>query len=175
MRRAPIDSLPRVERKIQSSLRRGPARIPSTFGQRLLPMNSLDSSRFIAAAARVDDDAARVAEVLVSAWQHRLAALAPIVGQRGVGALYGRSLALASASHPWLAAAQLGVKSAVDLPALSAALSSQTAAEAAAGDRALAKTLSELLASLIGASLTERLLGSMTDPVPGATAHERSS
>jgi len=138
-------------------------------------MNNLDSPRFTAPAAPADDDAARVAEALVSAWQYRLAALAPIVGQRGVAALYGRSLTLASTSHPWLAAAQGGMQTAVDLPALSAVLASQAAAEAAAGGHTLAKTFDELLTSLIGASLTGRLLGSLAEPVASASAHEESS
>ena len=136
-------------------------------------MNNLDSSRFSAAAAHgVGDDAARIAEALVSAWQQRLAALAPIVGQRGAAALYGRSLALACASHPWLAAAQRGMQSTVDLPALNAVLSSRTAAEAAASGHTLAQAFGELLTSLIGAPLTERLLGSTTAPAPGAPAQE---
>ena len=116
-----------------------------------------------ALAHRIGEDAsaAQIAEAIVSTWQGIEAALSPVIGKRGVAALYERSLHLSGLSHPWLAATRESVQTTMDLPALKSALSQQSSANAAAAGGALLQTVYELLASLIGPSLTERLL----DPV----------
>jgi hypothetical protein len=114
-------------------------------------------------------DVGQVADTIVGLWHEIDQALNPIVGHRGVAALYHRSLKLAAAAHPWLAGAAPGMLAAVDLPALKAALVQQTAAQAAAGGSALFETFHELLASLVGAGLTERLLRSVWTPSSGAS------
>jgi len=53
-------------------------------------------------------------------------ALAPIVGQRGMAALYGRSLHLCRPMHPWLSAAADGADAEMDFAALTATLATQT-------------------------------------------------
>jgi len=114
----------------------------------------------VALAHRIGDDASaeQIAEAVVSTWQGIEAALSPVIGKRGVAALYERSLYLSGLSHPWLAATREGVQTTVDLPALKSALSQQSSANAAAAGGTLLQTVYELLASLIGPSLTERLL-----------------
>lgn len=108
---------------------------------------------------RNESDADMVAASAAAIWRDVQAALAPIVGERGVAALYKRSLHLACGDHPWLNAAFED-----DVPllfdALRRALAQRTAAEAAAGHGALLQLFHDLLTSLIGSSLTERLLGS---------------
>ncbi|TXH34301.1 MAG: hypothetical protein E6Q92_13075 [Burkholderiaceae bacterium] len=47
--------------------------------------------------------ALRVADAAVTAWRELDAALSPIIGQRGVAALYQRSLYLTRIDYPWLA------------------------------------------------------------------------
>ena len=101
---------------------------------------------------------ARIAAEPAAAWRDIDDALTPIIGKRGVAALYGRSVHLACRAHPWLASAEAGAPSAMDLGLLASLLSSQTAAEAAAAGGRLLHALHELLTALIGASLTERLL-----------------
>lgn len=85
-------------------------------------------------------------------------ALLPIIGPRGVAALYQRSLHLARAAHAWLPPPAEGLQTTFDLAPLNTALSQQAGASAAAGGASLLQALYELLASLVGASLTERLL-----------------
>ncbi|HSI60036.1 MAG TPA: hypothetical protein VLA16_20935, partial [Ideonella sp.] len=111
-----------------------------------------------AAAAQAPDDLQRVSDAVMATWQRIDATLAPVIGPRGVAALFKRSLFLAAPSHAWLDVAQEGVRPALDLTELRGALARQSAAEAAAGSALLLATFATLLASLIGASLTERLL-----------------
>ena len=109
-------------------------------------------------------DAARISDAVISALQEIDAALAPIVGQRGVAALCKRSLFLTTAAHPWLAGTHDGTQAAIDLAPLKAALAQQTSGDAAAGGTALFVNFHELLGSLVGPALTERLLRSVWTP-----------
>lgn len=115
-----------------------------------------------------DADVGQVVDTILAVWQEIDLALAPIVGHRGVAALYNCSLKLAAVAHLWLAGASSGMLAAFDPPALKAALVQQTAAQAAAGGNALFETFRDLLASLVGAALTERLLRSVWTPSSGA-------
>ena len=114
-------------------------------------------------ADRVSDgaDAEQVADAIVAIWLEIDQALHPIIGHRGVAALYNRSLHLTAVAYPWLAIDQPAVPAAVDPAGLRSALVQQAAAEAAAGGSALFLTFHELLASLVGTSLTGRLLRSV--------------
>lgn len=116
-----------------------------------------------------------IADAVVSTWQAVDAALAPVIGGKGVQALYARSLYLVRERHPWLAASHPGAAAEMDLGLLASALSQQenfTAAEAA-GDQL--ESLYELLRSLIGPSLTQQLLRAAWDnPFGGPTAQDRT-
>lgn len=103
-------------------------------------------------------DAAQIAEAIVRAWQEIDAALSPIIGQHGVAMLYKRSLYLIGPAHPWLAGTHEGVKTAVDLSALKSVFAQQSSTSAAAAGGAFLQTFYDLLSSLVGPSLTERLL-----------------
>lgn len=109
--------------------------------------------RFAAAA-----DAAQIADALVATWQEINAALTPIIGERGVAALYKRSLYLTSAAYPWLSDRHEGPQTSIDLVILKSVLAQQSSANAAAGGGALLQTFYELLTVLVGASLSEQLL-----------------
>lgn len=98
--------------------------------------------------------AAQIASAVIGLWNEIDDALTPIIGTRGVVALYQRSLHLSMASHPWLAVKTNG-GGPVNLQTL---LAQQSAADAAAGGSTFLHTFHSLLTSLIGASLTERLL-----------------
>ncbi|MBI5275085.1 MAG: hypothetical protein HY854_01375 [Burkholderiales bacterium] len=96
------------------------------------------------------------------------AALAPVIGARGVAALYRRTLFLATAGHPWLAdaVAAAGSEAPGDFSALHAALAGRDAPGAAAAQRGLLQALRGLLDRLIGPALTGRLLHTVWIPPP---------
>jgi hypothetical protein len=136
-------------------------RSPADSDHRVIPMERQDSGRAAVPPARRitnDADAAQIADATVASWQEIDAALRPIIGPRGVCALYKRSLYLTASSYPWLAGLHEGAQSAMDLAALKAVLVRQDGADARAGGAALLQTLHELLAGLIGPSLAGRLL-----------------
>ena len=103
-------------------------------------------------------EAGAVAAAVLGVW-HRIGEfLVPMIGARGVEALFGRALQLTASAFPWLAAAGEDKTSLAGVAARLASRDPQAAAEASV---ALLATFTELLATLIGASLTDRLL----DPV----------
>ena len=143
-----------------------------------MPLKSQDGRRWRAPlGGRIPDGAhaGQVADAVAAIWREIDQALHPIIGHRGVAALYQRSLSLSAAAYPWLAMEQRGIPAAVDPAALHAALVQQTGAEAAAGGNALFHSFHQLLASLVGASLTERLLRSVWDHSPGAAPAQDTS
>ena len=109
-------------------------------------------------------DAARIADAAASTWRRVDEALAPIVGSRGVAALFKRSLYLTRAAHPCLAALDEQASQPETFAALGAALALQSPPAASAAHDALRLTFRDLLGKLIGAPLTERLLQSVSDP-----------
>ncbi|SDW09250.1 hypothetical protein SAMN05444064_101374 [Pseudomonas syringae] len=128
----------------------------------------LEESRHIVAslALRIgpNADTARIAETIVSVLQDIDAALTPIIGHQGVVALYRRSFHLCVAAHPRLAGTYVNVHAAMDPAALTSALVEQNEADALFFGEALLTTLYELLTTLIGPSLTARLLRSVWEP-----------
>lgn len=104
---------------------------------------------------------ADVAAAASATWRAIDAALRPILGARGVEALYWRSLHLAAATQPWLLEAVDPTEAAIDLEALAAALAARPADSAEAGSRMLLDQFEQLLVSLVGASLTARLLATV--------------
>ena len=85
-------------------------------------------------------------------------ALTPVLGSRGVAALYKRSLHLSRPKQPWLPAPAEGDESSLELASLTVVLATRTSAEAASAGAVVIDRFCALLASLIGESLTERLL-----------------
>jgi len=143
-----------------------------------MPLKSQQSRPWAAALAdRMDDgaDAEQVAEAIVAIWLDIEQALHPIIGHRGVAALYNRSLHLTAVAYPWLAIDQPAVPAAIDPSGLRSALVQQAAAEAAAGGSALFDSFHELLASLIGAALTDRLLRSVWTRTSGDSPAQDTS
>ncbi|MET0311282.1 MAG: hypothetical protein ABW051_04475, partial [Burkholderiaceae bacterium] len=104
---------------------------------------------------------AQLADMVVDAWQQVEAALSPVIGQRGVAALYKRSLHLASPAHPWLAGVSSQGVGEMDFNALRAAMADRTGAEAAAAGANLLLSFHGLVGSLIGPALSGQLLGAV--------------
>jgi hypothetical protein len=125
-------------------------------------------SRRIAAAleSRVGQnaDASHVADSVVNLWHDLERELTPIIGARGIAALYGRSLYLASQTHPWLGTPPDGMQLNMHLDALHAATSAQSSAIGARGADLLFRTFYTLLVSMVGPELTERLLRDVLAP-----------
>ena len=100
-------------------------------------------------------------------------ALAPIIGQPGVAALYKRSLYLTLADHPYLVTAYETALRPGDFAGLQVPLSQQAPADAMAAATSLFNTFHDLLTHLIGGSLFERLLSSVWDkPFSGDAARD---
>ena len=114
-----------------------------------------------------DADASRVADAAVAQWLQFYQALHPIIGHRGVAALFNRSVKHTAARFPWLGHDPQDALAVVDPSVLKAALLLQTAAEATAGVDSLFQSLHDLLTSLIGSSLTDQLLRSVCAHSPG--------
>ena len=113
-------------------------------------------------------NSARLADAAVSQWRAIDAALAPIIGNLGVAALYHRSLFLSLKTHPWLDHERS--PDVLDLPALRAALlAARDPAEVPEASATLLRTFMELLTSLAGAPLAERLLEPVWAQSRGAT------
>jgi hypothetical protein len=126
-----------------------------------MPTESQDSRPAAAALAQrvgPSANAAQITDAIVSIWQEIDAALCPIIGQRGVAALYKRSLYLTAAAHPGLAGIGEGVQTSIDTAPLGSALSKQNSDDARAAGTVLLNNFNGLLSTLIGPSLTERLL-----------------
>ncbi|MCY7305241.1 MAG: hypothetical protein LH632_03650 [Rhodoferax sp.] len=101
------------------------------------------------------------ARVAITQWRQMAERLEPVIGARGVDALFGRALHLTTKKFPWLATnAALG-NSADALAQLAARFDGQEASVAADAGAALLLTFTELLANMIGEPLTGRLLGAL--------------
>jgi hypothetical protein len=124
-------------------------------------MDSQESSRFTAPLnQRVaeDADSRQIAAAISALWADIETALQPIVGRRGVAALFKRTLHLAATRYHWLAPLKSGSDDAADLDQLSALFAAQPPALASEAGSALFEIFRDLLVTLIGAPLSERLL-----------------
>jgi len=109
----------------------------------------------------------------VALWTRTARALVPVIGQRGMSALYARAVHLAAVQHPWLAQAVGADDVAADFSPLAKAAAEQPPDAAIAAITALFETFDRLLVTLIGASLTQRLLQPIRDvPSAGATRQD---
>ena len=101
------------------------------------------------------------AQAIITAWHAIDDALTPVIGPRGLVALYLRSLHL-TASDPGLATAdglgKLAVNAATTPALLQALIARQSPAAAAAIGNTFLQVFYSQLSGLIGPSLTERLL-----------------
>ena len=120
-------------------------------------------------------DTARIAQAIVSTLQDMTAALTPIIGQQGVVALYRRSLHLCASNHPRLAGTYDSVQTALDLIALNSVLVEQREVDALFFGEVLLTTFYELLITLIGPSLTARLLRGVWEPSLSDTPSQENS
>jgi hypothetical protein len=122
-----------------------------------------------------DADIARIAQAIISTLRDMDVALTPIIGQQGVAALYRRSLHLCASTHPRLASTCDKVPAGMDLTALKSVIVEQSNTDALFFGEVLLTTFYELLSTLIGPSLTERLLRGMWEPSLSDTPSQENS
>lgn len=131
--------------------------------------------RTLAQRAGGAPDAGAVAEATLSIWRKVVAQLVPVIGARGVDVIFGRSLHLASAAFPWLAIAGTHEDSVALLASLKARLADREPNDAAEAGYTLLVTFTDLLISLVGESLTARLLEPVWVSTPPVSEKETKS
>jgi hypothetical protein len=109
-------------------------------------------------------DAAAVAEAAISTWHQVADRLAPVIGVQGVNVLFSRSLHLTSATFQWLVNAGDRGSNNAQLATLEARLAGCKPEISAEASYALLVTFTELLTTLIGEPLTDRLLNPVWEP-----------
>ena len=105
----------------------------------------------------------RVAESASTTWMAVADALTPVLGPLGVAALYRRSLHLSRADFPCLALERDGSLVPASFDDLREVLSKQSPVADAAANGALLQAFFDLLISLVGVTLTDRLLRPVWD------------
>ena len=128
-------------------------------------------------ANRVEGSAGalQIAAVLAGFCQEIDAALTPILGPRGVSALHVRSLHVCSRRHGWvlgpggIAGMSGGAPHASAVDTLLAWLAMRSPTEALESGDAYLQTFHDLLVTLIGSSLTERLLRTVWPSISSGT------
>ena len=118
-------------------------------------------------------EAEQFAALAVATWRAIDRELTPIIGARGFAAVYQRSLFLTPGSLSALSPAQGDAEPADPFEALRLALLRLSGADARSANAALLQTFRDLLVSLIGSALTERLLRPVwTPPANGTTVQD---
>jgi len=108
--------------------------------------------------------------VLLQPWRRIAQHLCPLIGESGFCALFGRAVHVIGPEHAWLAPQQPCRAPEQLFTSLEERMALVDAQRAAAANEALLRTFTQLLATLIGERLTQRLLESATaaaDPAPG--------
>lgn len=126
-----------------------------------MPTLSEESRQIVASLAHrvgLNADIAAIAQAIISILQDMDAALTPIIGNQGAAALMRRSLHLCVTTHPQLAGTYENALAGPALIVLKSVLVEQSKADALFFGEALLATYYELLTTLIGPSLTARLL-----------------
>ena len=103
-------------------------------------------------------DAKAVADATVFVWERIALQLAPVIGDVGIRALYARSLHLARAQFPWLSQTEKTIQTDYPFASLNPSLAARDASDAIVAAAGMFVTFTTVLITLIGASLTSRLL-----------------
>jgi hypothetical protein len=103
-------------------------------------------------------DANAIADAALLTWREIATRLEPLLGQRGVNVLFGRALYLTSKTFPWLAIVANNGEQMESHAHFKKCLQTRDATSAASASYALLENFTQLLETLIGKSLTARLL-----------------
>jgi hypothetical protein len=136
-------------------------------------LHHLIVQKILAKPGDASQGAKLLAATAAEGWCRMAAKVAPIIGVKGVHALYVRSLYLSSKVYPCLAAVEIGQDDA-PFAKLETQLAACSSKEAIAAANTLFLNFIELLAPLIGESLTEQLLqAAWRDALPPAPECQR--
>ena len=103
-------------------------------------------------------DSGAIAEAALETWSRVSDRLEPVIGLRGVDALFNRALHVTGKTYPWLTTAAVEENGTAQLMGLRLRLAGREPVEAEEASYVLVMTFTVLLANLIGESLTKRLL-----------------
>lgn len=131
--------------------------------------------RTLARRAGRAPDAGAIADACIVTWKQVSARLVPVIGERGVDALVGRALHLASKAYPWLASAANDEPGTLHFDRLKLRLTDREPHAAAEASSLLLLTFATLLATMIGESLSERLLEPVWAPREHGAHQEKAS
>jgi hypothetical protein len=148
-----IDGSPEVNERYYGKAERQRVVTMSTAASRL--RRDAIRDKLMQCAGRAPDTNA-IAAATVATWPQVVARLEPVIGVRGIDALFMRALHLTSRSFPCVSGDVGHGTAAID--AINARLRREDASTAAAASYELLFAFTELLADLIGESLTDRLL-----------------
>jgi hypothetical protein len=124
--------------------------------------------------AGAEPNAERIAAAFVSVCQEVDGLLCPIFGQRGAAAMYKRSLYLSGKTHAWLADTEQSFDPPVEFAVLKSVLARQSYKAAHDGACTFLQNLYDLLASMVGPTLTEQLLRSLwSDASTGSSTQDK--
>ena len=115
----------------------------------------------LAHRVNAEADIGTFADAVMVVWHEIGAALTPIVGPRGFAAFYKRSVYMTALAHPWLMGVHDNALASVNLADLDSVFKQQSLPQAHACAATLFSTFRDLLVSMVGPSLTERLLRSV--------------
>ena len=120
-------------------------------------------------------DANAVAEATILTWHEVATRIVPVIGVGGSDVLFNRSLHLTCMAFPWLTIVGDHRDSTALLANLKERLAGRETAAATEASYTLLVTFSEMLTTLIGESLTVRLLGPVWGSSSPAAEQETAS
>ncbi len=120
-------------------------------------------------------DAGAVANATIQTLRQVNVILTPVIGEVGVNVLFKRSLHLTSRTFPWLTIAEHQGDTGDLLENLSPRLAGRDTNEAVEASSALLAGFTELLATLIGDSLVETLLGPLSASLTPSSKQDTAS
>ena len=129
-------------------------------------------SKRLGRGAAEQPNALDIAASTVALWRRIADQLTPVIGARGVEALFSRALHLATPAFPWLE--EPPRPGAAPIETLRAQLEGHEAAVSAEAGCSVLVTFIELLGTLIGPPLSQRLLEPVWDPPPVTSQQERA-
>ena len=100
------------------------------------------------------------ADAVISLWEQMASQIISLIGEGGFSSLYARSLFLTQSTFPWLVADSATPPTDHRFAPLKKSLEGQNPLQASEANNLLLITFTDILASLIGESLTTRILRS---------------
>ena len=125
----------------------------------------LDHSRRKLIAAALAERPEAVVEITLGLWNRFAPELIAVVGAGGFKSLYSRSIKISSGRFPWLSVELVTPTYLNEFSRLEARLGLRTSAEAHLASEDLLNVFFDLLASLIGESLTSQIMNSAWSPL----------